>query len=268
MNKESLLKVAGIVLLTCAAGSASADAVYASYNGSQLGVTIRDANTLNQYAYINTGISASGIGVAADNSIYLASGNHLRKYDASGVLLADMTFPDPRINYTDVAVRGNTVYASYTGSQQGFTVRDANTLNQLTYCPTGLNASGIAVDEKGNIYLAAGNHLRKYDARCALLADMTFPDPRINYTDIAVRGNTVYASYTGSQLGFTTRDANTLEQRAYCTTGIKAQSIAADDDDIYLASGNHLYKYAASCTQLVNMTFPIASINYTSVYVK
>ncbi|MDD2721071.1 MAG: hypothetical protein PHH47_07180 [Gallionella sp.] len=260
---------AAIMLSVGVCGAAGAVEVYASYNGSQRGVTQRDVNTLNQYGYFDTGISASGITVADNDDIYLASGNHLRRYDSRGALLVDMTFPDRAINYGDVAISGNTIVAAYDGSQLGFTIRDAETLEQHAYCQTGVQASGIAVDAYGAVYLAAGNHLLKYSTGCVLLADMSFPDPSIQYTGVAVRGDTLYASYTGSQLGFTTRDTRTLAQRAYCTTGVKAEGIAVDGGDgIYLAAGNHLYKYSASCRQLVNMTFPIPSINYTSVYVK
>lgn len=259
----------GFIAAVGVANHACADALYAAYSGSQLGVTIRDVNTLNQYVYLNTGISASGISVDSNNNIYTASANHLRKYDLSGALQVDMTFPDSAINYTDVVVSGNNVYASYTGSQQGFTIRDSQSLNQNSYCSTGINASGIAVDSKGDVYLAAGNNLRKYSPGCKLIANMTFLDASINYTDITVIGNTVYASYTGSQLGNTTRSANNLSQSAYCSTGISARSIAVDSsNNIYMAAGNHLYKYAANCRRLVDMTFPDSRINYTSVYVK
>lgn len=269
MNWNCLLKiVGGFIFLIGIAGCTNA-ALYASYTGSQQGVTIRDVNTLHQYAYFNTGINVGGLGVAANHNIYLASGNHLRRYDLSGALLVDMAFPDPAINYTDVAVSGNKIYASYTGSQQGFTTRDANTLAQSEFCATGVNASSIAVDSSNNIYLSAGNSLLKYDASCHLLVKMTFPDPAINYTGVAVSGNTLYASYTGSQLGFTTRNTGTLAQSAWCTTGINAKSIAVDSgNNIYLAAGNHLHKYSAGCASLADMAFPIATINYTGVYVK
>jgi hypothetical protein len=188
MNKNGILKIIiGLTFLTGITGHACADAVYASYMGSQQGVTIRDVNTLNQYVFFNTGINASGISVASNNDIYLAAGNHLRRYSLSGALLVDMAFPDPAINYTDVAVGGNKIYASYTGSQLGFTIRDASTLAQLSYCTTGIQANGIAVDSSSNIYLAAGNHLRKYKANCTPLVDMAFPIASIIYTGVYVK---------------------------------------------------------------------------------
>jgi sugar lactone lactonase YvrE len=270
MNENRLLKIAaGIVFLLGLAGPTFADNLYASYNGSQLGFTTRNTGNLAQSAYCTTGVNASGIAVDAAHNIYLAAGNHLIKYSASCHKLVDMTFPDPSINYTGVTVIGNTLYATYNGSQLGFTTRNTANLEQSAYCTTGVNASGIAVDASHNLYLAAGNHLIKYSANCQKLVDMTFPDPAINYTGVTVIGNTLYASYNGSQLGFTTRNTANLEQSAWCTTGINESGIAVDSSrNIFLSSSNHLYKYSATCRQLVNMTFPIATINYTGVAVK
>ncbi|MBI5938033.1 MAG: hypothetical protein HY850_09320 [Betaproteobacteria bacterium] len=261
--------VTGLALFMGVAGQAGADAVYASYTGSQQGVTIRDVNTLNQYVWFNTGINASGINVDSGNNIYLPAGNQIRKYSLSGSLLVKMTFPISSINYTDVAVSGNKVYASYTGSQQGVTIRDANTLNQLSYFNTGINASGIAVDSSNNIYLSAGNRLRKYNSGGTLLVEMVFPDAGINYTGIAVSGDKVYASYTGSQQGVTTRDANTLNQFSYFDTGINASGIALDSsNNIYLSAGNRLRKYNGTGSLLAEMVFPDARINYSGITVK
>lgn len=165
----------------------SGNTLVAAYAGSQLGFTIRDAETLRQRAYCQTGVEASGIAVDGSGAVYLAAGNQLLKYSMDCELLAEMTFPDPSIEYTGVAVRGNTLYASYEGSQLGFTTRDTDTLEQLAYCTTGVEAEGIAVDEEDNIYLAAGNHLYKYSDSCRQLVNMTFPIRGINYTSVYVK---------------------------------------------------------------------------------
>lgn len=267
INLSSL--IVGLSLSLGLAGQACADAVYASYKGSQQGVTIRDVNTLNQYVSFNTGINASGINVDASNNIYLPSGNQLLKYNLSGNLVTKMVFPVSSINYTDVAVSGNKLYASYTGSQQGVTIRDTNNLAQLKYFNTGINASGIAVDTSNNIYLAAGNRLRKYDSNGTMLVEMIFPIASINYTSISVVGKKVYASYTGSQQGVTIRDANTLKQFSSFNTGIDATGIAVDSSsNIFLSSGNSLRKYNTTGSLLTKMIFPIKSINYTGITVK
>lgn len=261
--KKSII---GFTLIIAITSQASSDELFASYKDSQKGVTIRDVNTLSQRTFHNNGHEAGGIALDSNNNYYLPSTNHLLKYDPNGSLLVDMTFPISSIEYTDVAVRGNKLYASYKGSQQGVTIRDTTTLTQISLFNTGINANGIAVNSNSDIYLAFDNHLRKYNTSGTILADMTFPDPAILYTSVAVRGDRVYATYTGSQLGFTIRDASTLNQVRACTTGFSAQGIAVDSsNNIYIATGNHLRKYDNNCTLLVDMTFPISTINYTGV---
>lgn len=166
---------------------ANADTLYASYNGPQLGFTIRDANTLSQHAWRDTGIVASGIAVDDSSNVYLPAANHLRKYSPDGTLLTDMAFPIASINYTAIAFSGGHVYASYNGSQRGVTQRDANTLKQVQYFDTGINAEGISVDSGGNIYLSAGNRLRKYSNDGVLQQNMTFPVAGINYSGVAIK---------------------------------------------------------------------------------
>lgn len=270
MNRKFFSKlIIGLGLAIGIASHASADAVYASYDGSQLGFTIRDVNTLNQYIWHDTGVSASGIAVDSNNNVYMPSTNHIRKYDLSGNLLVNMTFPDSGIIYTDVAVNGNRLYASYKGSQKGVTTRDTGTLNQLSYFNTGVNANGIAVDANNNIYIAAANQIIKYNSTGTVLVKMTFPISSINYTGVAINGNFVYACYTGSQQGVTKRDINTLNQVQYFNTGINASGISLDaGGNIFLTAGNHIRKYNNGGTMLKDMTFPISSINYTGVAIK
>ncbi|MDQ6963106.1 MAG: hypothetical protein Q9M28_11380 [Mariprofundaceae bacterium] len=111
----------------------------------------------------------------------IPSANHIRKYNSRGTLLVDMTFPSASIIYTDVAVQGNRLYAAYQGSQQGVSIRDANTLKKNSYFNTGVDAS------RNIIYLAAKNHFLKYDSSSKKLLDMTFPIKSIKYTDISIK---------------------------------------------------------------------------------
>ena len=266
-------KLSGFIVVVALALGLSAqvmaDAVYSSYMGSQQGVTIRDVNTLNQYVFRNTGINATGIAVDSDNNFYLPSANQIRKYNLTGSLLVNMTFPISSIVYTDVAVSGNKLYASYRGSQQGVTIRNTSNLNQLSFFNTGINASGIAVDSAQNIYLAAANHIRKYNSSGRLLVDMTFPDARINYTAVSVKGNYVYATYTGSQQGVTKRDISTLNQVQFFNTGVNADGISLDaQNNIYISAGNSIRKYRNNGTLVKNMTFPDTRIIYTGIAIK
>lgn len=270
MNARKLMGfLASLGLMLGAATQIHAATLYASYNGPQLGFTIRDTNTLNQRAWRDTGIVATGIAVDDAGNVYLPAANHLRKYSQSGNLLTDMAFPIASINYTDVAVNGDKLYATYNGSQLGVTVRNLSDLTQIRYFDTGVSASGIAVDPSGNIYTTSANHIRKYDAAGNLLVDMTFPIASINYTAIAFSGGYVYATYTGSQLGVTKRDAGTLNQVQYFDTGINAEGISVGSGgSIYVSAGNVLRKYNNSGSLLRNMTFPVTGINYSGVTVK
>ena len=85
-----------------------ANNVYASYNGPQVGFTVRDL-TLNQLSFFNTGVNASGIAAGPDDDVYITAGNHIINYKTNGTLIKDMTFPITTINYTGVAVTFNTL---------------------------------------------------------------------------------------------------------------------------------------------------------------
>ncbi|MBF0107824.1 MAG: hypothetical protein HQL76_01425 [Magnetococcales bacterium] len=235
--------------------------IYASYNGSQLGVTLRDSQ-LNQISCFNTGISASSIAVGQNNDVYLTSGNQIYNFSTQGTLIRVMTFPISSIKYTGIVVRDGKVYAAYMGSQQGVTIRDL-ALNQLSCFNTGVNATGIAAGSSNDIYLAAGNQLCKFNTNGSAITSITFPG--VVYTDVAVNGPNLYASYMGSQQGVTVRDLN-LAQLSWFNTGFNANGITTGtSNDLYLASANHLYHYNTNGTRLADMTFPISSINYTDV---
>lgn len=239
--------------------------VYAAYDGSQKGFTVRTLE-LSQISAHNLGFSISDIAVGANDDVYLASQNHLYQYKVDGTLIKDMEFPMDSIIYTNVTVLGDKVYASYQGSQQGVTIRDLS-LNQLASFSTGIDASGIAVSESGEIYLTAANHIYKYSAQHQLLEDMEFPYSSIIYSSVTVLGDKVYASYQGSQQGVTVRDLN-LNQLSSFSTGFDANSIAAGPkDDVYLAAANHIYNYSVSGSLITDMEFPGSDINYTGVSV-
>ena len=98
-----VLAAAGLFGLLGSSTAFAAATVYASYDGSYQGVTVRDL-ALNQQSYFGTGFNINGIAAGPNNTVFLASGNHLYDYNANGTLITDMTFPDTGINYTDVSV--------------------------------------------------------------------------------------------------------------------------------------------------------------------
>jgi hypothetical protein len=239
--------------------------VYATYNGSQVGFTVRDL-ALNQKSFHNIGVDANAVAAGPNDDIYIASANHIYHYGINGTLIKDMTFPDARINYTGVVVKGDRVYASYKGSQQGVTVRDLG-LNQLRFFNTGVDASGIAAGPNDDVYITAANHIINYKSDGTLIKDMAFPVSSINYTDVTVVYDTVYASYNGSQQGFTVRDLG-LNQRSFVAVSANIKAIAAGPNkDVYLASANRLLDYKADGTLIKDMTFPVSTINYNGVAV-
>jgi len=241
-----------------------ANLVYASYNGSQEGFTIRETGNLNQL--VATGVPANINDIAAgdDDNVFLASANHLYNYKTDGTLITNMTFPDTGIIYTSVSYYNGTIVAAYKGSQQGFTVRDTN-LNQLSWVSLGFDINGIALGKNDDVFLASGNHLYHYKLDGTLITNMTFPTTSINYTSVSVYCDRVYASYNGSQEGFTVRDMQ-LNQLTFVNTGFNINGIAAGvNDDVFLASGNNLYHYSTNGNLITQMTFPIASINYTGI---
>lgn len=243
----------------------SNNTVYASYNGSQQGFTVRDLG-LDQLSYCNTGFNINSIAAGANDDLYVASANHLYHYKADGSLITDMTFPDKGINYKSITVRGSRVFATYEGSQVGVTIRDLN-LNQLAFFSTSFVTNGLAAGENNDLYLTSANHIYHYATDGTLISDMAFPISSINYTDVTVLGDKVFASYDGSQQGFTVRDL-ALNQLSYSNLGFDINSIAAGgNDDVYLASANHLYNYSTDGTLIADMNFPISTINYTGVSV-
>jgi len=160
------------------------DKVYATYDGSQLGVTVRDLN-LNQLSFFSTGVHASGIAAGPNNDLYVTAANHIFNYGVGGNLIKDMEFPISSIEYTDVTVLCDNVYASYKGSQQGFTVRDLG-LDQTSYTNTGFDISSIAAGPSSNLYLTSANHIYNYNINGTLIQDMEFPISSINYTGVTV----------------------------------------------------------------------------------
>lgn len=157
--------------------------VYALYDGSQQGITVRDLE-LNQLSYIETGVSATGIAAGANDDLYITAANHVYQYSTDGRLLKDMEFPISSIHYTDVSVLGGKVYVSYKGSQQGVSVRDLQ-LNQLTWFGTGFDINALAAAPDETLYLTSGNHIYHYKTDGALLKDMEFPVSSINYVGIS-----------------------------------------------------------------------------------
>ena len=160
------------------------------------------------------------------------------------------------------------MYGSYGGTQKGVTVRDSF-LNQSTFIPIPFTPRSISAGLTNTFYVTVNNNIYRYGANGALLKSFTFPDPLIKYTSATLAGGKFYVSYKGSQLGVSVRNPATLVQTAFFATSFSPNAIAAGPTGtLFLASGNHLYKYSTSGAQLIDMAFPDLGVNYTGIAVK
>jgi sugar lactone lactonase YvrE len=73
--------------------------VYAAYNGSQRGFTVRDSQ-LKQKNFVETSFSPTGIAAGDSNDVYLSTKDNLHRYHVDGKPLKKMNFP--KITYTGV----------------------------------------------------------------------------------------------------------------------------------------------------------------------
>ncbi len=255
-----------ILASTIATAAQATGPVYATYAGSQLGITDRDTALVQQNAF-STGLVASGITVTTSNRIYTSAQNNLLEYSVGGALVNQMTFPDAAIDYTAIDTAGDQVFATYKGSQQGVTLR-TSALVQTSSFGTGVDATGIAVAPGNAIYITAANSIYHYDFSGALQNTMTFPDDGILYTDIDFGYGMLFASYAGSQLGFTVRDL-ALNQLAFYGVDFAISGLAVgNNNNLFLTSANNLYEYSTAGVLLNSFTFPDDGIDYTAIDVR
>ncbi|MEQ1636980.1 MAG: hypothetical protein ABL903_09810 [Methylococcales bacterium] len=249
-------------------GQANANNVYTAYSGSQQGVTIRDANTLMQSGIIGTNFNVNGIAAGHSNNVYLTSGNQIFNYSTNGSLLNSFTWYDNTIIYGDTSVGSNNIYTAYSGSQQGVTIRDAETLAQSAIIGTGFNINGVSAGHNDNVYLTSGNSIFNYSTNGSLLNSFTWYDNSITYGDIAVSANNVFTVYAGSQQGVTIRDLDTLTQTGLIIPGFDIDGIAVGfNDDVYLTSGNQIFNYSTNGSLLNSFTWYDNTIAYGDISV-
>jgi murine toxin len=157
--------------------------VYASYEGTSRGVTVRSLD-LDQISWFNTGLAVSGITAGDNNDVFLSSENGLYRYQDNGSLIDQMIFPNTYIKYTSISFLYGIIYASYTGPQQGVTIRNLD-FDQISWFHTGFDASGIIAGDNNDVFLSSENNLYHYRNDGNLIERMLFPSSSIEYTDIA-----------------------------------------------------------------------------------
>lgn len=158
--------------------------VFSAYQGSQVGITVRDASTFVQSTAFLTSVN-NGVGSAHENVMYRVGANNITKYDNTGSLVTSFDFPDTGIVYSNIDVGAGVIYASYTGTQNGVTVRDASTLMQSNFFDPGFLINGLAAGGSSDMYLTNANSIYRYGSDGSLINSFTFPDTGIVYGDIA-----------------------------------------------------------------------------------
>jgi hypothetical protein len=270
MMRNIILSIISVLLISISA-SALSDQIYTIYTGSQNGVTVRDATTLEQITYFDPDFTPSSIVAGKCKNMYLTSGNSIYNYSNTGNLINSFTFPIGSINYHAIAYAGSEIYVAYDGSQNGVTVRDSNTFDQLFYFDPGFVIDGITAGKNDDMYLTSGNNIYNYSSNGEYLNSFTWPNIGILYSDITFVSsnscsNKIYTVYGGSQEGVTVRDSDTLVQSNVVTPGFVSAGISSgNNNDIYLTNNNSIHHYSENGDELNEMVFPDPGITYTGI---
>jgi hypothetical protein len=259
--------IASFMLCVAGFSTANASVIYAAYQGSQQGISVRDSLTLNQINSFNVGFDINGIAAANGNEVLLSSGNTIYRYRNDGTLLNSFSWVQYPVTYTDVSVQNETLYASYTGGfGPGVTERDSETLGQSNFFNTGTTPSSVNDGLDNDLYMTNGNVISNYGTDGTFIGSMTFPNTGIVYTDSTTQGGFLVASYTGSQQGLTIRDADTYFQQYIIPLVFDVNGLDAGEfNDLYLAGGNSLYRYGMDGTLLNSFSWSDNTILYTDV---
>jgi hypothetical protein len=98
-----------------------------------------------------------------------------------------MAFPDPRINYQGISMAslGNSIYAAYTGAQNGVTIRDSANLAQSFFFDPGFTVDNLVAGGNSDMYLTSGNSIYHYSEAGVELNKFSWSDTSIQYQGIA-----------------------------------------------------------------------------------
>ncbi|CED59341.1 Putative uncharacterized protein [Moritella viscosa] len=167
--------------------AASESNIYTAYTGSQNGVSIRDSATLAQSFFFDPGFAVDNITAGAGNSMYLTSSNSIYQYSTAGALLNSLTFPDTSIGYQGItmAASGSNIYTTYTGSQNGVSIRDSGTLAQSFFFDPGFSVDNLVAGNNNDMFLTSNDTIYHYTNAGVQLNSFTFP--QINYQGIAYK---------------------------------------------------------------------------------
>jgi microcompartment protein CcmK/EutM len=147
-------------------------------------------------------------------------------------------------------------------------VRDTATLNQTAYLALDFAVDNVAAGDNNDMFLTSGNSIYHYSTSGTQLNSFTWGSETISYESVsfAVGDNSFYTAYNGSENGITVRDSTTLNQTAYFGLDFAVDNVAAgDNNDMFLTSGNSIYHYSNTGTQLNSFSWGNTSISYEGI---
>jgi hypothetical protein len=157
----------------------------------------------------------------------------------------------------------NNFYVATHGIQQGVTLHTFK-LQALTSFSTPFPVTALAVGLNNDVYLVSGNRIYNYTADGVLIKSLGSKST-VNYTGISVMGDRVYASYSGYNRGVNVRDLALNSVSSFSTSFIINAIAAGANNELYLASGNSLYRYQSNGTLLASITFSDKGLYYNHV---
>ena len=113
-----------------------------------------------------------------------------------------------------------------------------------------------------------GNSLYRFNSNGILQDNFTWtPDPNLIYSNISLRGDTLYTAYSSAAFGngFTVRDLNFNQSFAFNTPFRVDQFTAGDDGNLYMSSANTIYKYSPDGTQLSSYVNSNTTLKYSQI---
>jgi len=265
-----MIKIIASMLLLIISTYSSAGLIYSAYNGSENGITVRDAATLNQTNYFSLGFVVDNVAAGDNNDMFLTSGNSIYHYSNTGTQLNSFTWSSGTISYQGISFSadGNLFYTAYNASENGITVRDTTTLNQTAYFSLDFAVDNVAAGDNNDMFLTSGNNIYHYSNAGTQLDSFSWSTETISYEGVsfAVGDNSFYTVYNGSENGITVRDSTTLNQTAYFSLDFAVDDVAAgDNNDMFLTSSNSIYHYSNTGTQLNKFSFDNTNISYAGI---
>ena len=251
-------------------GSAiSGTRLYAATGGAENTISVRNPITLAEITSFPLPFAVDGM-VAGDNDdLFIVSGADIFHFSTSGEELdmttdgtANRTFADIAFIAAPRAPSAGTVLAiAAAGGDNSISVRDAETLTGAGGFDIIAAASGLALGEFGDVFLAAGDSLFQYGTAGSLLQSIEQPGTVFN--DVAlVDGIPIAATGTG----ISRRNVDSLVELNAVDLGFGPTSIAqAGAGEIYLTSGNQVFRYTSDgATELASFSGN-ADFTYTDV---